>query len=114
MDPNQFDQNRNAAKWHEELLRKLKTIRPMREVCANCKQDYRSEDKFCRYCGAPMGTPEYIEEDYALLYGPEPVERHHICEVCGYTWKTMMMADREKWCPVCGGPAPVAEQKEWT
>ena len=28
---------------------------PMRKVCANCKENYINGDKYCRYCGAPMG-----------------------------------------------------------
>lgn len=83
----------------------------MREVCGNCKNTYREGDKYCRYCGAPLGKPDYIEEHFACIYGPEPKERVHKCENCGYEWETCLMIDDEKHCPVCGGPAPVEETK---
>ena len=83
--------------------------RNMMKVCANCKQNYIEGDKYCRYCGAPMGTPFFIEEDFNTIYGPPPKKRVHTCSVCGYTWKTSLMIDKEKWCPMCGGPAPVTE-----
>ena len=78
-----------------------------RKVCANCKNSYREGDKYCRYCGAPLGTPEFIDEDFACIYGPPPVERAHKCAKCGFTWTTTLMIDNEKWCPKCGGEAPV-------
>ena len=77
-----------------------------RKVCANCKNSYREGDKYCRYCGAPLGTPEFIDEDFACIYGPPPVERAHKCAKCGFTWTTSLMIDNEKWCPKCGGEAP--------
>lgn len=77
-----------------------------RKVCANCKNSYREGDKYCRYCGAPLGKPDFIEEDFACIYGPPPVERTHKCEKCGFSWKTTLMIDNEQWCPECGGPAP--------
>ena len=87
---------------------------PKREVCANCRKTYRREDKYCRYCGAPLGKPEYIEERFACIYGPEPMRRTHTCTKCGYSWKTVLMIDEESWCPQCGGPAPcAAEEKCW-
>ena len=78
-----------------------------KKVCANCRNSYGEGDKYCRYCGAPLGSPEYIDDDFACIYGPPPVERVHICKKCGFTWKTTLMLDKEKWCPECGGPAPV-------
>lgn len=80
-----------------------------RKVCANCKNSYREGDKYCRYCGAPLGKPDFIEEDFACIYGPPPVERTHKCEKCGFTWKTALMIDDEQWCPECGGPAPAQD-----
>ena len=68
-----------------------------RKVCANCGNSYRENEKYCRYCGAPMGTPDYIEEEFACIYGP---------------WKTTLMIDDEKFCPECGGPAPVVASEE--
>lgn len=41
---------------------------PMRKVCANCKNDYNDGDKYCRYCGAPMGKPEFIEEEFVPVW----------------------------------------------
>ena len=82
---------------------------PKRKVCANYKNAYRDGDKYCRYCGAPMGKPDFIEEDFACIYGPPPVTRVHKCKKCGYTWSTSLMIDSERWCPECGGEAPCAE-----
>ena len=59
-----------------------------------------------------MGTPDYIEEEFACIYGPPPVSRTHKCEKCGFTWKTTLMIDDEKFCPECGGPAPVVASEE--
>ena len=75
-------------------------------VCANCRQAYITGDKYCRYCGAPLGEPEYIPEDLAFIYGPPPTERKHICRNCGHTWTTFLMIDKEEFCPECGGSAP--------
>ena len=86
---------------------------PMKKVCANCKNDYREGDKYCRYCGAPLGKPDFIEEDFACIYGPPPVERTHKCSKCGFTWKTSLMIDNERWCPECGGTAPAEGGSEW-
>lgn len=83
-----------------------------RKVCANCGNSYRENEKYCRYCGAPMGTPDYIEEEFACIYGPPPVSRTHKCEKCGFTWKTTLMIDDEKFCPECGGQAPVVASEE--
>ena len=77
-------------------------------VCANCHNPYNAEDKYCRYCGAPMGTPVYIDDDFACIYGPELLTRIHKCQKCGYTWKRTLMQDREAFCPRCGGSASVS------
>ena len=81
------------------------------KVCANCKNTYRDGDKYCRYCGAPLGKPAYIEEDFMTIYGPPPVTRVHTCEKCGYSWETEVMRDKEKWCPKCGGAAPAQDEE---
>ena len=86
--------------------------RPMRMVCANCREPYINGDKYCRFCGAPMGKPEYIEEDFACIYGPPTVNRTHTCAKCGYSWKTCEMIDNARWCPKCGGPAPATGDDE--
>lgn len=83
---------------------------PMIKVCANCKSPYVEGDRYCRYCGAPLGTAEYIEEDFDCIYGPPPVRRVHTCSKCGYSWETGLMIDNENWCPKCGGRAPVTEE----
>ena len=79
---------------------------PKRMVCANCKNDYNEGDKYCRFCGAPMGKPDFIEEDFSCIYGPPPTERVHKCSRCGYEWTTIEMVDKERYCPKCGGYAP--------
>lgn len=95
-------------KWfHDESPGEFK-----RKVCANCKQEYIEGDRYCRYCGAPLGKPEFIEDDLECIYGPEPTERLHICKVCGYQWTTIKMVDRERRCPRCGGPAPVSGEDD--
>ena len=80
-----------------------------RAVCANCKGEYNQGDKYCRYCGAPLGDPVFINDGFPVLYGPMPETREHKCEKCGYTWRTTLMLDREKFCPLCGGAAPYTE-----
>ena len=80
-----------------------------REVCANCHNSYVKGDKYCRFCGAPMGDPIFIAETFACIYGPRPVKRNHTCEKCGFTWETQSMVDRAAWCPKCGGSAPAIE-----
>jgi len=85
-----------------------------RRVCANCKQSYIEGDKYCRFCGAPMGRPEYIDEDFACIYGPPPIKRVHTCVKCGHQWTTAAMLDRQRFCPQCGGEAPaVAAEEPW-
>ena len=86
----------------------------MRKICANCKSHYIEGDKYCRFCGAPMGTPKFIKEDFATIYGPPPVKREHNCLKCGFSWETWEMIDAEKYCPQCGGEAPaVGGDDEW-
>lgn len=77
-----------------------------RKVCSNCKNEYIEGDRYCRYCGAPMGKPDYIDYDVPVIYGPLPTERLHTCEQCGFKWKTYSMLDKERFCPECGGAAP--------
>ena len=82
-------------------------------VCANCGSTYIEGDKYCRFCGAPMGEPKFIIEDFACIYGPPPVTRTHTCAKCGFTWTTCKMIDDERFCPECGGSAPgVSEEEE--
>ena len=85
------------SEWFDEDNQK-------RKVCANCKETYIEGDKYCRFCGAPMGKPDYIVDTFGCIYGPPPVERVHRCKKCGYQWTTD--EDKECWCPKCGGSAP--------
>ena len=84
-----------------------------RKVCANCKNIYIEGDRYCRFCGAPLGKPKYINEDFGCIYGPPPVRRVHKCKKCMYMWETNEMIDRERFCPKCGGPAPAEEVGEY-
>ena len=77
-----------------------------RKVCSNCKQTYFEGDKYCRYCGAPMGRPDFIVDDFDCIYGPPPIRRVHTCNKCGYSWETNQMIDNARFCPKCGGTAP--------
>lgn len=83
-----------------------------KKVCANCHQSYIEGDKYCRFCGAPMGTPDYIEEGFACIYGPPPMKRLHKCDQCGYAWETNQMCDNERFCPKCGGSAPYEDNRK--
>ena len=85
---------------------------PKKKVCRNCHQSYIDGDKYCRFCGAPMGKPDYTDETFACIYGPLPTKRVHKCTNCGYVWETMRMTDSERFCPKCGGSAPYEEDLE--
>ena len=78
-------------------------------VCANCGNAYIDGDRYCRFCGAPMGKPKFIMQEFACIYGPPPVKRVHKCVKCGFTWETCSMVDRQDFCPRCGGDAPYTE-----
>ena len=80
------------------------------KVCANCNNSCIAGDKYCRYCGAPMGEPKIIPANFEMVYGPPPVNRTHTCSECGYSWETRKMIDEEKYCPECGGSAPVVNE----
>ena len=93
-----------------DIFKSKRTSRtPKRKVCRNCHQSYIDGDKYCRFCGAPMGKPDYIDETFACIYGPLPTKRVHKCTNCGYVWETMRMTDSERFCPKCGGSAPYEE-----
>lgn len=94
----------------------------VREVCRNCKGSYFKGDKYCRFCGAPMGKPEYIEEIILFLYGPPPPKQVHTCDKCGYSWETYgRLADEiygrinnVNYCPKCGGDkAKLVSEEDW-
>ena len=80
-----------------------------RKVCANCKNDYIEGDKYCKYCGAPLGKPDYTQAIRAPLYGPPPAMRFHECPNCGYVWNTYVMIDKGRYCPKCGTLAPASK-----
>ena len=80
-----------------------------RKVCANCKNDYIEGDKYCKYCGAPLGKPDYTQAIRSPLYGPPPVMRFHECPNCGYVWNTYVMIDKGRYCPKCGSLAPASK-----
>ena len=84
----------------------VRSNEPKRKVCANCKNSYFDGDRYCRFCGAPMGTPVLINETFACIYGPPPKRRIHTCAKCGYSWETELMLDKQCYCPKCGGNAP--------
>ena len=83
-------------------------------VCANCGNDYFEGDKYCRYCGAPMGKPKFVNIVYSILYGPNPpIVRTHTCSKCGFTWDTDLIFDDQLYCPKCGSKAPVTYEEDW-
>ncbi len=86
----------------------------VREVCGNCKGRYFKGDKYCRFCGAPMGKPDYIKEVMLILYGPPPPKLVHTCDKCGYSWETYGRIDDVRYCPKCGGDAPkLVSEDDW-
>ncbi len=94
----------------------------VREVCRNCKGSYFKGDKYCRFCGAPMGKPEYIEEIILILYGPPPPKRVYTCAKCGYSWENYGRLDdiikgrshSVNYCPNCGGDTPkLTSEEDW-
>lgn len=111
--PVSFDQDdfRNQ-RFQETIFAVLSEIRkratPPTPVCANCKNFYIKGDKYCRFCGAPMGTPDYIREAerHSTVYGPM-ARRDHKCEKCGYAWTKTSMSDREFFCPQCGSKVSI-------
>ena len=43
-------------------------------ICRNCSHEYTEGDTYCRYCGAPLGEPWKVREDFEVIYGPEPTD----------------------------------------
>ncbi len=97
--------NRKPSDQETEIIEDGERVR----VCANCKNNYIDGDRYCRFCGAPMGKPKYIVQEIVCIYGPPPVKRNHVCRECGYSWETRSMVDRQGFCPKCGGKAPFTE-----
>ena len=75
-----------------------------KDQCGNCQSYLERGDKYCRMCGTKVGEGAFEpwQNFMECIYGPMPVERTHRCSVCGYTWKTLMMIDQQRYCPKCG------------
>ena len=82
---------------------------PGKNQCGNCHAYLHDGAKYCTICGTKAGEGAYkpYQEMMQCIYGPMPLERTHVCENCGYSWTTCLMIDNQKYCPQCGGPAPV-------
>ena len=76
----------------------------MLKVCENCENNYIDGDKYCRYCGSPLGSPKFITDNLACIYGPGWEESLE-CKQCGFTWKSILMRAPERYCPKCGSEA---------
>lgn len=80
--------------------------------CGNCHFCMEEGDQYCRLCGTKRGEGNF--EPYKnitkYIYAQELKERKHICQKCGYKWKTIKMEDKEKFCPRCGGLAPIVDE----
>lgn len=85
-----------------------------KKYCSNCNKLVCEQDKFCKYCGVSVNATDYKPnlESMAQIYGPAPRKRTHLCEICGYSWTTFLMRDNEKYCPLCGGNAPISNEKD--
>ena len=86
-------------------------IKAERKICKNCGNPFNPLDDYCRYCGE-KNEFTITNRDIPCIYGPPPVIRVHKCENCSYSWETDEMVDDEKYCPKCGGNAPVVEEKD--
>ena len=47
---------------------------PITHICRNCSHEYTEGDRYCRYCGAPLGEPWKVQEVFEDIYGPEPTD----------------------------------------
>lgn len=81
--------------------------------CGNCHAGLEPGDKYCRLCGtkAGEGAFEPYQNLMQCIYGPMPVPRTHTCTKCGFSWQTTLMIDRQKYCPQCGSPATVSDDR---
>ena len=60
-----------------------------------------------------MGRPKYIEDRFAMIYGP-PYHAEHECSKCGHTWTNSGLgSDKQNFCPKCGGEAPAKNNDRW-
>ena len=76
----------------------------MIKVCENCENKYIDGDKYCRYCGSPLGSPKFITDDLLFIYGPS-WDYSHECKQCGFAWKSTSMFETQSYCPKCGSYA---------
>lgn len=82
--------------------------------CGNCGNKLEPDDRYCRMCGAKRGEGKYEPclETLDALYiiqpdGENPLPALHSCTKCGYCWTVCQRNDRQKYCPMCGGLAPI-------
>lgn len=82
---------------------------PGKNQCGNCHTTLMPDAKYCHICGTRAGEGAYkpYQDMMQCIYGPAPVERRHVCQTCGFSWTTCAMIDKDKFCPQCGGSAPV-------
>lgn len=116
--PPDLTDNRTDSAQHRryrpsEDLKEQENNPDLIKVCPNCKSNYIEGDKYCRFCGSPLGEPAYvISERFACIYGPRPAKRVHTCMSCRYSWETRLMRDSQTHCPKCGGRAPVTSMTD--
>lgn len=99
----------------EKLCKKCKRddwVECEKDRCGNCHAYLNDSDKYCRICGTAAGEGAYnpYQNLMQCIYGPMPVKRVHTCKKCNYEWTTSLMIDDEKYCPKCGGKAPVTSE----
>lgn len=79
--------------------------------CGNCHETLGNNEKYCRYCGTKRGDGKF--EPYLnimqCIYGPMPVKRIRKCTKCRKKWETLLMIDKQNFCPNCGSPAEIIE-----
>jgi uncharacterized paraquat-inducible protein A len=72
--------------------------------CGNCHSKLRARDKYCRYCGTPVGEGDfkpYLNMTYCV-YGP-PIKNLWQCPECGYAWRSIVLGgDHPRFCPRYG------------
>lgn len=102
------EQSSNTIKWK---LYRDKLFIYYTNCCGNCHKLLEEDDKYCRYCGTRRGEGAFEPYDNVMkcIYGPMPVERTHRCPACGHSWKTVMMIDNQRYCPVCGAACTMEE-----
>lgn len=72
--------------------------------CGNCHSLLGKKDKYCRYCGTPVGEGKFkpYENETYCVYGP-PIKELWRCPKCGHKWRsTVLGGDNPEFCPRCG------------